>query len=138
MKKLHYPIREFVTTLNNGETYTETYAETRYCTMRYSEPNDRIENTYSCSNIRDFIEKYCLYIYTDLTWKFKKYIRFDGMNKKILISDINSIVVSMKHEEVPNYRTINDIGKKLPHDEFLQFVFDKEQELRSVITSMGE
>lgn len=133
MGKLHYPIWVFKVIFKNGEEYTTK----RSCTMSYSEPDDKIENTYTQDAISDFIEKYHFFIYTDYTWRFKKYIRFDGDSKKILISDIANIEVSMTHRGVREYATIKEIGKALKYEEFLQFIFDKEQELKSVITGMG-
>lgn len=134
MKSLHYPIRLFKVTFKNGKTYEAN----RFCNMSYSEPCDKIEDVYASENINDFIEKYSYCIIIDYTWRFKKYIVFDGYCKKILLNDIESIEVSKKHTHVDRCNTIERIGKELPYDEFMQFIFDKEQELRSVITSMSK
>lgn len=134
MKKLHYPVRVFKVILKRGEEYTAD----RRCVMRYAEPTDGVEDIYTTTDqIRDFIKKYCSYTYTDYTWKFKKYITFDGYSRKLLIDDIQRIEVSMTHKNVEDYKTIKSIGNELKYDEFLQFVFDKEQELKSIIMNMN-
>lgn len=136
MKKLYYPIVEFAVNFKDGNIRNHTH---RCNVMRYDIPNDCIENNYNSIKLEDFIKDYRWFVYVGMTaMRKRKYFYFKHESEKIFLDEIESIAVMSKHSDVRASASIRDIGESLPYEEFLQFVFDKEQELKSVVTSMSK
>lgn len=131
MRKLYYPKFYFKVNLNYGDTICHTYNLDAY---RYIDI-DKIEKYVKCfENISEFVYEFSPCVMTDYNlFKKQKCFKFDYNQKYMYYNDIKNIEVRREYIELDSNITMKKLFNKLNYEEYLQLIFDKEHELKSVL-----
>ena len=132
MRKLYVPQRMFYIKFKDGTDYIHE----ENCILKYVDKSNVDDKYRLYCNIDEFINNLHHYVTTGKTlFTKRKYFYFNCYNyiKPYYYDDIDIIKTWIEYKDVDCTYTIEELSNQLQYEEYLQLVFDKENELKSVL-----